>query len=166
MRKNIAKLSLVLLVFTVISCKDEHNHLVIDPKTNLIVAQDQISHEKTDLNKPKLKPEEYPKVQFADTAAIYDFGTIKEGEIVKHSFKLKNVGGTPLVISHAQASCGCTVPEWTKGEIKVGGEAEVNIQFNSNNKPGIQNKTVTLITNTEEGHEFIKFKANVTPKSK
>ena len=37
------------------------------------------------------------------------------------------------------------------------------MSFDSKGKPGSQEKTVTLTTNTENGHEMFKIKANVTP---
>jgi len=46
----------------------------------------------------------YPETEF-------DFGEIEEGEKVTHEFKFKNTGKEPLVISKAQGSCGCTVPD-------------------------------------------------------
>ena len=37
------------------------------------------------------------------------------------------------------------------------------MSFDSKGKPGAQEKTVTLTTNTELGREMFKIKANVTP---
>ena len=45
----------------------------------------------------------------------HDFGTFSEDDpVVTTTFKFKNSGDTPLVIHQAIASCGCTVPEYTK----------------------------------------------------
>jgi hypothetical protein len=94
---------------------------------------------------------------------IHDFGTIKEGDIVETEFIVKNTGDSDLVIADAKGSCGCTVPEPPKEPIKPGESAPIKVSFDSKGKPGSQEKTVTLTTNSENGHETFKIKANVTP---
>ncbi len=163
-KKGITLVALVALLATT-SCKKEEGSAVVklDDK-NMVIAQDKVTGEVTQVEKKKLNPEDYPKMEIEN--ANFDFGTIKEGDKVEHVFKFKNVGNEDLVVAHAQASCGCTVPEWTKEPIKKGESGEIKIVFNSAGKPGEQKKTVTLTTNTESGHEMIHFKANVTPKAK
>jgi hypothetical protein len=74
----------------------------------------------------------------------FNFGTIKQGDIVTHEFKFKNTGKEPLVISEAHGSCGCTVPEYPKEPIKPNGSGVIKVTFNSAGKMGQQDKTVTL----------------------
>ncbi|HEX6890369.1 MAG TPA: DUF1573 domain-containing protein, partial [Chryseolinea sp.] len=69
------------------------------------------------------------------------------------------------IIQSAQGSCGCTVPDWTKEPIPVGGTGFVKAKFDSNGKPNIQNKTVTVTANTWPKQTVLRFKAMVTPKS-
>jgi hypothetical protein len=95
----------------------------------------------------------------------HDFGTIKEGEKVSYTYAVKNTGAAPLIIQNAQPSCGCTVPSWTKEPIPVGGTGFVKAEFDSNGKPGIQNKTITVTANTWPKVMTIRFKAMVTPKA-
>lgn len=95
----------------------------------------------------------------------YDFGTINEGQKVTHVYKIKNTGEAPLIIQSAQPSCGCTVPDWTKEPIPVGGSGFVKAEFDSNGKPGINNKTITVTANTWPKTTTLRFKAMVTPKS-
>lgn len=95
----------------------------------------------------------------------HDFGTINEGQKVTHVYKIKNTGEAPLIIQSAQPSCGCTVPDWTKEPIPVGGSGFVKAEFDSNGKPGINNKTITVTANTWPKTATLRFKAMVTPKS-
>lgn len=97
---------------------------------------------------------------------VHDFGTVNEGDLVETQFKLTNTGKTDLVITKAQGSCGCTVPEWPKEAIKPGESSEIKVKFNTNGKPNRQQKTVTLTTNTESGREVLTIKGSVTPKPK
>ena len=41
-----------------------------------------------------------PKIQLEES--VYDFGEITEGGLVKHNFKFKNTGNTPLIIDGKQ----------------------------------------------------------------
>ena len=96
----------------------------------------------------------------------YDFGTVNEGDFVEKTFKITNSGNTDLIISNAQASCGCTVPVWPKEPIKPGASADLFVKFNTAGKPNRQIKNITLTTNTETGREVLKLKGSVIPKVK
>lgn len=102
-----------------------------------------------------------PVLEFDKTE--HDFGNINEGEKVSTEFILKNTGDADLVIVSAVGSCGCTVPEPPKEPIKPGESAPIKVTFDSNGKPGQQEKTVTITTNTANGKETCKIKANVKP---
>ncbi len=93
----------------------------------------------------------------------YDFGTIDEGEIVKHVFKFKNTGNEPLIISNAKGSCGCTVPQWPREPIAVGDNGEITVEFNSKGKKGQRTQKVTITANTNPPQTFINLKGQVTP---
>lgn len=104
-----------------------------------------------------------PAFEFAEE--VHDFGNITEGVVAEHTFKFKNTGEAPLIISSATASCGCTVPSWPREPIPVGGEGEILVKFDSKGKPGIQNKTVTITANTAQKISRLNIKSNVTPAS-
>lgn len=95
----------------------------------------------------------------------HDFGTISEGQVVEYTYAFKNTGEAPLIIQNAQGSCGCTVPDWSKDPIPVGGTGFVKAKFDSNGRPNIQNKTVTVTANTWPKQVVLRFKAMVTPKA-
>ena len=78
---------------------------------------------------------------------IYDFEKIQQGEKVQHDFKFKNTGKSPLIISNATATCGCTVPEIPKEPILPGAEGVIKVVFNSEGKMGMQDKVVTVTSN-------------------
>ncbi len=95
----------------------------------------------------------------------YDFGEIMEGEKVVHIYKFKNTGKEPLVISNAKGSCGCTVPEWPREPIPVGGAGEIRVQFDSKGKGKVggatQAKKVTITANTDPANSFLNIKGKV-----
>src|SRR5215216_1648023 len=68
----------------------------------------------------------------------FNFGTIKQGEVVTHVYTFTNTGKEPLIITSASGSCGCTVPEYPKEPIKKGEKASIKVTFNSGGKMGMQ----------------------------
>ncbi|MBS9773591.1 MAG: DUF1573 domain-containing protein [Tenacibaculum sp.] len=127
--------------------------------------------------KSKIKKENLVEAQKRDANSVgapivsfdkseYDFGTVNEGEIVETTFVLTNKGKSDLLILDAKATCGCTVPKWSKDPIKPGEKSEIQVRFNTSGKPNKQTKTVTLTTNTEKGIEMVKISGMVKPKKK
>lgn len=105
-----------------------------------------------------------PKLSFADNG-IYDFGQLTEGDTVEHVFKFTNTGEFPLIINNITASCGCTTPEWPREPIPPGAQSSIRVRFNSRGKEGEQNKTVTIMANTDPSVTDLQFRAMVNPRS-
>ncbi|KIO75141.1 hypothetical protein TH53_22245 [Pedobacter lusitanus] len=78
---------------------------------------------------------------------MYNFGKIVQGESVHYEFKFTNTGKSPLIITNATATCGCTIPEIPKEPIKPGAEGVIKVVFNSAGKMGMQDKVVTITSN-------------------
>jgi hypothetical protein len=89
--------------------------------------------------------EDAPKVKFEK--GIYDFGVIKQGEKVHYEFKFTNTGKTPLIITNATATCGCTVPEYPDAPVKPGEDGVIKVIFDSTGKMGMQDKVITITSN-------------------
>ena len=79
----------------------------------------------------------------------HNFGTFSEkSPVVTYTFTYTNVGDQPLVINQAVASCGCTVPEYTKTPIQPGEKGEIKVTYNGAGKfPGHFKKSITIRTN-------------------
>lgn len=87
--------------------------------------------------------------KFKWESTLHNFGTIKVGEVVNHTFKFTNVGTEDLIISSTSASCGCTVPKHTKKPIPPGGTGEITVRYDSKGKPaGQQSPIITVVANT------------------
>ncbi|MBL7847165.1 MAG: DUF1573 domain-containing protein [Cyclobacteriaceae bacterium] len=98
--------------------------------------------------------------------SAFDFGDIVQGEKVEHTFKFRNSGNAPLVITNVQVTCGCTTPKgWDRDPILPGQSSELTISFNSSGKYGRQEKVVTVVSNAinPEGSQVL-FSANVVEK--
>jgi hypothetical protein len=90
-----------------------------------------------------------PAITFEEVK--YDFGSVVQGGTVDHTFKFKNTGNAPLVISNIGVSCGCTTPEWTKEPVMPGKTGTIAAHFNSTGKMGMQNKVLTIESNAAAG---------------
>jgi len=115
------------------------------------MAQAQTQKQKVSTSEVKVtgvtKAENYAEIKF-DTLR-HNFGKFSKNDpIVKCSFKFKNTGTAPLVIHQAFASCGCTVPTFTKEPIKPGESGVIDVTYNGTDKfPGHFQKTVTVRSN-------------------
>ena len=82
----------------------------------------------------------------------HDFGTFSEADpIVKCTFTFTNVGDAPLIIHQAIASCGCTIPTYTKEPVKPGESGTIDVTYNGKGKfPGRFKKNITIRSNARE----------------
>ena len=80
---------------------------------------------------------------------VHNFGTFSESNsFQKCTFVFTNTGNAPLVINQAIASCGCTIPSYTKAPIKPGEKGKIEITYNGKGKfPGHFKKSITIRTN-------------------
>ncbi|MEP7229056.1 MAG: DUF1573 domain-containing protein [Ginsengibacter sp.] len=84
-------------------------------------------------------------VQMIDSA--YNFGKVTDGALVEYSYRFKNTGKNPLIVSSAVASCGCTVPEKPEEPIKPGETGFLKVVFNSKGRVGPVHKDITVTSN-------------------
>ena len=94
----------------------------------------------------------------------YDFGTIKEGTIIKRDFRFTNTGAVDLVIEIATGSCGCTVPEWPAKPIKPGQSEVIEVTFDSTDKEYDTRVEANIVANTEPIVTEIILTGKVIPK--
>lgn len=148
--KSISFIVLAGLAF--VSCKKEE--AVDKPKHGYVIMPENSQASKT--IDPNAK---YAVMGFE--ATHHDFGTIKPTGKAEKVFTFTNTGEADLIISDAKASCGCTVPEFPKEPIVPGGKGSIKVVFNPMDRTGLQNKSVTLTTNTAIGKEKLTIKANI-----
>lgn len=102
-----------------------------------------------------------PTTSIAFEHTDFDFGVVDDGEKVRHTYKFKNTGNEPLIITSAKGSCGCTVPQWPKDPIPPGGSGQIDVEFDSKGKPGKQTKRVTVTANTVPAQTFLNITGTV-----
>jgi len=89
------------------------------------------------------------EIKFEKTS--HNFGSFPESQKVTCTFKFTNTGDNLLVIHQAIASCGCTVPKYSKEPIKPGESGEITVTYNGAGKfPGHFKKSITIRTNAKQ----------------
>lgn len=92
----------------------------------------------------------------------FDFGDIKQGDKVEHTFMLKNTGKRELVIRKVTSSCGCTAVTPQKTVIAQNESVPLKVVFDSTGKMGRQNKSITVITNDPKNPTtFLRISTNI-----
>jgi len=101
-----------------------------------------------------------PQLKFVEDT--YDFGRIKQNDIVQHTFEFYNAGGDTLKIFDISASCGCSVGTLKKKEYAAGERGYLDVRFDSHGKFGNQVQRIYLRTNEPDNPtKVITIKAQV-----
>ena len=87
------------------------------------------------------------EIKFAETT--HHFGEFSQKNPKQScTFTFTNVGEQALVINQAVASCGCTVPKYSKEPIQPGASGTIEVEYNGTGKSlGFFKKTITVRTN-------------------
>ena len=87
-----------------------------------------------------------PEIKFKSTT--HDYGTIIQGADGNCEFNFTNTGKEPLVLSNVAASCGCTIPTWSREPIMPGKEGLIKVHYDTN-RIGAVNKQITVMSNAK-----------------
>ena len=145
--KNLVLALLIITLFGMVSCNNQSGNISTDLVNNTKSADGTV--ESNDL----------PVFTFEETE--HDFGKIIQGEKVTYSFKFTNTGGSALLISKVSTSCGCTVSKYPKTPVKPGDSDYIVATFDSHRKKGYQNKTITILANTQPNKTTLRVKTQV-----
>jgi len=89
------------------------------------------------------------KSKFVFEEQTVDFGFIKMGEEIDHSFYFKNVDKKAHSISNVQASCGCTMAAYPFIPIEPNEKGKIDVHFNSKGRFGRQTAEITIFIEGE-----------------
>lgn len=112
-----------------------------------------------------------PAEDLAFNEKIHDFGQINESDgRVKTIFEFVNNTGGPVSLTNVQASCGCTVPEWSREPIAPSKKGFISVTFNPSGRPGNFRKTITVryteASSTQAKVVTLNIKGEVIPRTK
>jgi hypothetical protein len=95
---------------------------------------------------------------------VWDFGSVQAGVVLEHAFVLANDSAKDLAIKDSTSSCGCTVSEIKKKQLKPGESTELLVKFDTKGYKGVVQQFVYVHTDSIE-NPIVRFtvKADVTP---
>ncbi len=109
---------------------------------------------------PNLDPDA-PEIKFESD--VIDYGEIEFGANGEKTFKFKNTGKQPLIISAVNVECGCTTPKsWPKEPIASGKTGEIVVSYDTK-RPNPFEKRITVISNSKNPSTILKIKGKVKP---
>ncbi len=92
----------------------------------------------------------------------HDFGDIKEEDgLAVFEFTITNRSVRPVSILSVKPSCGCTTPDWTKGQIAPGTTGFIKASYDPKGRPGYFNKSLTVTTDWDGVPLVLQIKGNV-----
>jgi len=78
-----------------------------------------------------------------------NYGLIDRGADGERVFKFSNSGNAPLLITDTKASCGCTIPVFSKEPIMPGQTGEIKVKYDTY-RTGQFTKQITVSSNSLE----------------
>lgn len=107
------------------------------------------------------KPKDPNSPAFEFVTEVIDYGKIELNADGVRTFKFKNIGKSPLVITNVKSSCGCTVPKKPTEPIMPGESGEIEVKY-ATNRPGGFSKTITVSSNADESLKTLQIKGIVS----
>lgn len=96
---------------------------------------------------------------------VQELGKAKEGQVLEISWRFKNTGNAPLIVSDVKAGCGCTVAEKPQQPVPPGEEGTIKAKFDTKGQLYTQQKNVYVRANntnkTGSGEDVLGFKVEV-----
>lgn len=86
--------------------------------------------------------------------STFNFGRREKGDVVRHTFTLKNGGRKALHIKDVRPACGCTTTEPEQNVLSPGEETELQVRLDLSRQKGEQDKKIALETNDPDQPVF------------
>ena len=103
---------------------------------SLVFAADNLAAEKKTL------------VKFREES--WNFGRIKQGDVLTHEFIFKNEGNVPLLIEKVETTCGCTAALASANQIEPGAEGKIKASLDTRGYSGKIIKYIYVLSNDKE----------------
>ncbi len=94
---------------------------------------------------------------------VHDFGKLIQGPPAGCEFKFYNKGKSPVVLSDVTASCGCTVPSWSKTPVMPGDSGTIQVIY-STEETGTIDKVISVYSNATKMPVTLKLQGRVYQK--
>jgi len=86
---------------------------------------------------------------------VIEIGTVRyDGGPVTVTFECENIDSRPVTILEVRPQCGCTVPEFSRKEIRPGAKATVKVTFDPSATYGEQKRYLTVVATNGSYRKF------------
>jgi thiol-disulfide isomerase/thioredoxin len=96
-----------------------------------------------------MAPAGKPKAEIMKDPNFFDFGEVKEGSVIKHTFMLKNNDPETITIKEVNTSCACTTPKVGSKTVGPGKSVPIEISFDTTHYPGIRKRQLFVHTDSK-----------------
>lgn len=173
MKKTLSIITLAIIGFGLVSCKKEENKTV----SSEVIATDSANAQSNvqpvvngdstvvapTASTVAAPASDKPLTSIALSESNFDFGKLKKGAKVEHTYEITNTGTNPLVISEVKPGCGCTAPHFTKEPILPGKKGQITLSFDSSSFDGAVQKFADVFANVEKSPIKLTFSATINP---
>jgi hypothetical protein len=90
-----------------------------------------------------------------------EFGKVRAGKVISHSFPFRNPGTETLVIEDIRTGCTCTVAGKYDARLDPGGKGTIELEVDTTTLKGRINRTVRVLNNTEGGVGLLHIRGEV-----
>jgi hypothetical protein len=90
------------------------------------------------------------KAEIMKDPNFYDFGKVKEGDVIKHTFMFRNKEDVPVNIKEVNTSCACTTPKVSATCVMPGKEVSIEISFDTKGYPGLRKRQLFVHTDSKK----------------
>ncbi len=90
----------------------------------------------------------------ASADRIYDFGTVRAGKVIRHTFLLDNPGQEPVSLEQVQTTCGCTVAGVESKVIAPGESVQMPVTLNTKGRSGKLSQSVRVSFSVGEPRSY------------
>ena len=157
------------LVFT--ACSNQEKPSNTEEPKSIVATDESVRELRQSLSDVEKEEQRQLQEELANMTSMtfdktsHDYGKVPADSDNKTIFRVTNTGKKPLVIEKVSASCGCTTPSKPEKPIPPGKSDEITVVFHpKETQLGQQNKTVTVIANTNPKMEVLNISAMVEKK--
>ena len=161
----------ILLLLFISACSNQDNTSKTEEPQSIIATDETVRELRQSLSDVEEEEQRERQEQLANMTTMsfdkmsHDYGKVPADSDNKTIFRVTNTGKKPLVIEKVSASCGCTTPSKPDKPIPPGKSDEIVVVFHpKETQLGQQNKTVTVIANTDPKMEVLSISAMVEKK--
>lgn len=85
---------------------------------------------------------------------FWDFGQVSQGDILEHTFRLRNDSTEILRITGIHTSCGCTTSQIEKAEVPPGESVDIQVKFDTKGASGAKEQFVYIHTDRKDSPDI------------